>query len=328
MSGRAVSVAVPVPVDHGFTYRVPDTWPSVPAPGDRVLVPFGARALIGVVRAGAPEDADGRLKSLRERLDPADRPTLPADVIALCEWISDYYVAPVGEVYRLALPGLLTGADVRTARLTEAGVEVVASLAGEGLAPDRALSRAGARLLEAIAAARGRLPIAKLHGLRPKIAGAHHELDALVAAGLCALDWEDEDLKARVELHYRRTDYLRGSTADEQAIQAVVGRSKQRRALLDMLETADGWIGLGELRGPFPRARHLLAPLLRAGLVVVEERPRSLDPFAGEALAPTVAQTPTEDQARALASLRADVDAGAFTASLLHGVTGSGKTEV
>jgi primosomal protein N' (replication factor Y) len=61
--------------------------------------------------------------------------------------------------------------------------------------------------------------------------------------------------------------------------------------------------------------------------VAQAERPRRLDPFA-TAPAPDQPQIPTEDQARALAVLRADVDAGRFQGALLHGITGSGKTEV
>ena len=50
MSERLVSVALPVGLDRAFSYAVPDDWVSVPEPGARVLVPFGARGLVGVVR--------------------------------------------------------------------------------------------------------------------------------------------------------------------------------------------------------------------------------------------------------------------------------------
>ena len=68
--------------------------------------------------------------------------------------------------------------------------------------------------------------------------------------------------------------------------------------------------------------------LVDGGLVVAEERLRALDPFAAGTPESSTPQAPTQDQERALASLIADMDAGAFAVSLLHGVTGSGKTEV
>src|SRR5690606_22916171 len=133
------------------------------------------------------------------------------------------------------------------------------------------------------------------------------------------------------ETHFRRTALLRGRDADEPRIRDAVGRSKQRRALLDFLETAadaQGWVAVGDLRGPFPRVRQLIGPLLDSKLVVSEERPRALDPFASDSPAATTAQAPTTDQASALASLWSAVDAGEFSSFLLHGITGSGKTEV
>src|SRR5690606_35598562 len=117
---RRVSVAAPVAVDRGFTYAVPDALADAPPPGTRVLIPFGNRLVIGVVREAPPEDVPK--DSMRELVEPLDRaPALTPDLVRLCEWMADYYVAPVGEVYRLPLPGLLTGNDVRLARITAAG---------------------------------------------------------------------------------------------------------------------------------------------------------------------------------------------------------------
>jgi primosomal protein N' (replication factor Y) len=188
------------------------------------------------------------------------------------------------------------------------------------------------RVLAALATApKQELAVERLTSLRPRITGVLRILGELAARGLCTVTWEDgEDEAARVETHYRRTDYLRGSAAGEEGIQAIIGRSKQRRALLDMLETAPagGWLPAGELRGPFKRLRELIEPLVESGLVAAEERLRALDPFAAGIAETSAPQAPTQDQARALATLCADVEADAFSVSLLHGVTGSGKTEV
>jgi primosomal protein N' (replication factor Y) len=336
---RTVSVAVPVGLDRAFTYAVPADWPEAPPPGTRVLVPLGQRGVVGVVRdvAGeAPAGGAPRLRPLEEAIDPPGAPSLTPGLVRLCEWVQDYYVAPVGEVYRLALPGLLTGSDVRKARLTPAGAEALASarafvLTSDGGGP-YVPSVAEQRVLAALATApKQELAVERLTSLRPRIAGVLRLLGELAARGLCEISWDEaEDEGARVEVHYRRTDYLRGSAGDEDKLQKLVGRSKQRRALLDALETAPpgAWLPAGELRGPFPRLRELVAALVESGLVVAEERPRALDPFALGAPETSAPQAPTADQERALAALRADVDAGAFAASLLHGVTGSGKTEV
>lgn len=326
-----VDVAVPVTVDRGFTYEVPPGWPT-PEPGTRVLVPFGTRALIGVVRPNpSPERPPGRIKPLLQILDH-DGPALSPPIVALCEWLQDYYVSPVGETYRLALPGLLTGADARVVVRTEAGD---AALTGGGpllSGPDAELSKVERRLLEHLPAP-GEKPaeVLRLRGIKPKIPGLFRLLGELEARGLCSTEVRDAaEAGSRTETHVRRTGYLRGAAADEDALKAIVGRSKQRRGLLDFLEGMDegDWISLSELRGPFPRVRQLLPPLVEAELVVSEERPRELDPFASGAESQTEPQTPTADQAAALEVLIERMRSRKFCSALLHGITGSGKTEV
>jgi primosomal protein N' (replication factor Y) len=337
VSERRVSVAVPVALDRALTYGVPDDWPQPPAPGRRVLVPLGNRALVGVVRPEPDPPATDKLRALLADLDD-ETPTLTDELVALCEWLAEYYVAPVGEAYRLALPGLLGNADARTATATDAGLQAVAAagpLLSGGAAPLAAPER---RLLEALVeAGPGGLPVSRLSQLRPRVPAALRRLAELEAAGLAAMAWADAEASPlRTETCYRRTDLMWGAGADEGRLKQVIGRGKQRRAILDYLEGQrdaaeqageDGWVPVGELRGPFARARELLAPLVAESLVAQQERPRRLDPFA-TVPAPDRPQAPTEDQAQALAALRGDVDAGRFRSALLHGITGSGKTEV
>lgn len=321
---RLVSVAAPVAVDRGFTYGVPASWPEPPAPGVRVLIPFGSRRLIGVVRDAAPEALPpGKTRNLLEILDP--EPALPPDLLRLCEWIQDYYLAPVGEAYRLALPGLLTGNDVRSVRISEAGAAALTN-------PLSALKSGEHQLLSALAErAPKELAVSKLTSLKPKIPRALGVLAELAERSLVEVRWDDGgDESSRTELHLRRTDYLRGTVSDEATLRDLVGRSKQRRGLLDFLESfpPGTWVSLAETRGPFPRARVLLPPLVDAGLVAAEERPRALDPFALGEVERDVAQAPTKDQSQALEQLRERLAGRRFAVALLHGITGSGKTEV
>jgi primosomal protein N' (replication factor Y) len=337
---RTVSVAVPVAVDSAFTYRVPADWDASPEAGERVLVSFGSRVLVGVVRpnggvgeagesGGEGPQAGTELKPVLARLD-SGAPALRDDLVRLCEWISDYYLAPVGEAYRAALPGLLTNADARRAQLTDAGTSaLMGAETGPLLGGSVGASKMEARLLAAVrdAGAAG-LSLAALSRIRPRIPRAHAVVSRCESAGWISITVEEGVTKTRTETHLRRTEYLRGRTVAEPAIKAVVGRSKQRRALLDMLEHAEGWVSISELRSAFTRARQLIRPLIDAGLVAAEERPRELDPFASAAPEPTSAQDPTADQREALNALAAATDAREFRSFLLHGVTGSGKTEV
>jgi primosomal protein N' (replication factor Y) len=340
---RLVSVAVPVVLDQAFTYAVPPEL-ALPRPGTRVVVPFGARALIGVVRPAAAEPPRGKLREILELLDPVELPAMSEELAGLCEWLSDYYLAPIGECYRLALPATAMGVDARRARLLPAGVAalehdanpLLASARGkEGETLDEHERRILAHLEESGAGPDSKgLAVASLTGggaKRPSVPAILHRLTALASRGLVDIDsGEAESKRERFLVHYRRTDRLRHGSADEPAIERAVGRSKQRRALLDYLElqAPDSWTSIAELRGPFPRARELLEPLLEAGLIVSSERLRSLDPFT--ASMPTRSDPPplTEDQRSALRGLLAGLEARRFNGALLHGITGSGKTEV
>lgn len=338
-SAPQICVAVPGAADSNFSYTFAPGTTIVP--GMRVLVPFGSRVLLGIVRPLAAEVPAGvKLRRVVEVLDGPARPALPDDVTALCEWIVRYYLAPPGEVYRLALPGLLTQADARRAFATDDGIALASrieqgpllgGLDAERLPPDDRRV-----LTEIVTAGATGMPLSSIASLRPRIKGGAAIVSRLEHEKLCRVDFET-GTTTRTEMHVRRTDYLRGAMADEVALRELLGRSKQRRALLDYLESQNAgrggegeneWIGVSELRGPFPRVKTLLEPLVEHGLVVTCERPRYDDPFANREPPPTTPSVPTDEQAAALAWLREQLAARTFAQALLHGVTGSGKTEV
>jgi len=328
---RQISVALPIALDRGFSYAIPVAWPMVPVAGTRVLVPFGTRVLVGIVRPSEATATPGELKEVLDVVDE-DGPALPPPLVHLCEWMSDYYVAPIGEIYRLALPGLLTHADARHVCVTEAGQRACAGsgplLGGIWLEPRAHL------LLERVAATGPTgIDVAKLARQRPAIASVWTLLASLEIQGLVACSWEDSGTSERTETFVRRTEYLRNGPTDEQALKTKLGRSKQRRSLLDYLESqrsdsGDGWVSLAELRGPFPRVRELVTPLVEAQLVTTREQTKTVDPFAAAIAVRSMPQHPTQDQAAAIAALQQPLREGRFVSALLHGITGSGKTEV
>src|SRR5882724_10397414 len=127
-------VAVPVPLDATFTYRVGEAEPVV---GGRVLVPFRAERMVGIVTRlhdNAPQSHDKekkiQIKTVIAALDA--EPVLDSGLLKLGEWIAQYYIAPIGEVFRSMLP--LT-AEVKKQiiyRIAEAGHEALAASAGIG----------------------------------------------------------------------------------------------------------------------------------------------------------------------------------------------------
>src|SRR5580658_4183635 len=93
-------VAVPVPLDMVFTYRVPRD--AVPVVGGRVLVPFRQQRMTGIVVELHDRKPSVTAKNILTVLDAA--PVLDQQLLELGRWIADYYLAPIGEVFRTMLP--------------------------------------------------------------------------------------------------------------------------------------------------------------------------------------------------------------------------------
>ena len=250
MSDRLISVAVPVPALGRLTYRVPDDQP-MPAPGARVVVPMGPRTMTGVVLGeAAAADTAYTIKPIKHAVD--DHAFVPADVVKLTEWVSEYYLAGPGATLAAALPphGLAARTDrfktVRVAALTAAGIDAVERLAAHsGEAAE--LPRLGRRQVEALQVLKG------------------------------------------------APDGLAGSALAERGITSAA-----------------------------------ITRLKALGLVAVRNDRVDRDPFehAVSAVKPHLAREATVEQRAALATLLPLAAARAFHVALMHGVTGSGKTEV
>ena len=102
-------VILPVPLRGVFTYALAEGM-SVQV-GERVLVPFGrSKTYVGLVaRVHDQKPADYDVKDILQRLDVA--PIVTAEQLRLWQWVSDYYLSPIGEVYKAALPSGLKAED-------------------------------------------------------------------------------------------------------------------------------------------------------------------------------------------------------------------------
>ena len=122
-----VEVALPVPLFQTFTYAV-DPLIRAPAVGSRVVVPFRNATEIGICLG--PANRASLPRKVRSITDVPDAdPVLSADMIALCRWMADYYIVPIGLALRTALPSLLTGAaQPQPAKKTHRVVRIRADL--------------------------------------------------------------------------------------------------------------------------------------------------------------------------------------------------------
>lgn len=112
-----IEVALPLPVDKTFHYLVPDSLAERAQPGTRVLVPFGGRKLIGYLLGFVQSSNVHKLKELIDVLD--DAPLWTDSELGLFRWIAKYYLHPLGEVLKTALP---TGINPRLGKGTDGSV--------------------------------------------------------------------------------------------------------------------------------------------------------------------------------------------------------------
>ena len=97
-------VILPVPLDGTFTYSVPQQMEGRVQPGMRVLVPFGrSKSYVGIVaRLHSTQPEGYTVKPLAQLMD--GQPILLESQLRQWEWVSDYYMAPIGDVMKAALP--------------------------------------------------------------------------------------------------------------------------------------------------------------------------------------------------------------------------------
>ncbi len=101
-----VDVALPLPLFRTFTYEVDDADASRAGVGMRAVVPFRNRREMGVIvghDAAAPGITPKRVHAL-----PDAAPVLSESMLALCRWMAEYYIVPLGIAIRCALPAALT----------------------------------------------------------------------------------------------------------------------------------------------------------------------------------------------------------------------------
>ena len=104
-------VILPLPLDGTFTYSLPPQWQECVKPGCRVLVPFGrSKHYVGIVATLHDNKPTGY--EVKDILQPIDtQPILLREQYRLWQWIADYYMSPIGEVYKAALPAGLKAED-------------------------------------------------------------------------------------------------------------------------------------------------------------------------------------------------------------------------
>jgi primosomal protein N' (replication factor Y) len=290
-----------------FHYSVPpELLPDVRG-GQLVVVPFGARRLQGVVWGVHDRSPVAETKDLYEIADPT--PVLSPAQMELAEWISRTYLAPLVDAVLLMLPPGLT----RSARVT-------VSLNPEASLPEDLDS--GQQSVLDLLAREGELDLRTL-GRKLDSKDIDSLVDRLVRRGV--LLKRSRLAEPRVRPKTEKVAHLCVELTEE--VEEALRRARLQRAILHYLDEA-GSAAFSDIRAEVGGTSAALRALEQKGLVEVEEQEVWRDPLQGRTFVPSVPPRLTVAQERAWREIEGSLDREGPDIFLLHGVTGSGKTEI
>ena len=280
-------------------------------PGSRVLVPFRKKSMVGVVLELTDTPPEGAtIREVSKLIDLV--PALTPKLLELGRWIAGYYLAPIGEVFRAMMPPVTELTARRELVLTEAGRALAEKLQQKAVLTD--LDDDEVALLQKLLKKKGAWqasPAAKL-GISPE------GLQRLQRRGYLQIQ---ETLQGR-KRKTQRVVAWKGVVAEGKPL------NEKEERLRALLQTERGPLPLPQLLKLSQLSRAIIERLLREGLLESWEEP--IDPAEDRfdcGYTPP-AHSLNEAQERAFGAIRARFELGEFGVQLLHGVTGSGKTEV
>ncbi|MEH2220222.1 MAG: primosomal protein N' [Nostoc sp.] len=308
---RWVEVLVDCPGSTGlFTYRLPAQLEI--KPGDILSVPFGAQQLGAIaIRLLAQPNIDLAPEKIREVEDIVSVGFFPSAYWELLNRVAAYYYTPLIQVIRVALPPGLLGRSQRRLRLVRGGRAGGSSYLLASPNPSAFLTPTARQVWELLQGQpAGDYSFAYL---QQKVKSAYRGIRELLRFGLVESYLEPPRL-TRPKLQKAVT--LTGAIDSD--------LTSRQREILEVLRRHNGELWQNELLQICNASSSILKTLTQKGYIVIEER-EVLRTEQGPALAGDGAKSLTTAQASALETIQT---LDGFAEVLLHGVTGSGKTEV
>ena len=312
-------VAFPLPQDIAFTYAIPDYLKQITHRGSRVLAPLGNSKREGVIIALREEpnlpDQSIEIKNLADCLD--EIPAFSNELLQLTQWMAQYYLSSHGEALNCALPGAIRSHRRRVVRAiaTDAQIE-----------PLRKRAPLQAEILSTLRAAGDISPsqlARRIHGGNARLQPA---LLSLRQKGLIEIR---TDLTTKTKPKTIKVASLAKSPTEiELAVELLSRRAKKQSEILRRLLNVKTPIPTSEITKQAQTSIAVLNQLAEKKLIDIESVKVLRNPLSLAPVSPTQAPTLNADQFAALKAIRGAIEINQHAILLLHGVTGSGKTEV
>lgn len=314
MVPRYADVVFDLPFTQRFTYEIPAELMPVVRKGIRVFVPFGHRKTTGyVVDVVDSPPANVSVKKIQDVLDV--HPVFSDQILQLCEWISQYYLCGLGEVLRSALPPGLLMEEKRVVSLkNEVDPERVAELKARAPLQYKILQillQKRKMRLDALGKRLGRRAI-------------RYACQRLMEEGYVTID---EYVSGKAS-HAKRRKLLRLLEPGDRALETLPARASRQRAIISHLAALGGSGGFAEVVRHTKADSRSVQMLVRRGLVAVFERRIERDYYGDLDVPPAPQLILNEGQKNAVAEICSALQQETNRVYLIHGVTGSGKTQV
>ena len=300
-------------VDRVFDYRVPAQWEEEVCVGLRVMVPFGQRNTkregYVIALTETTEVPEGKIKGIVEILDEG-RPILTPSILELAKWMKKEYFCTLNQCLQAVMPAGIRTKSVWYAELTGQTSE---------------LSEKEQQMIDVLEEQGGAVPLRELE----QIFGNRTEY---------ILRCLQEKKVVRLHQKTTRSTYKKEKryvslTENEELLIAAKEKAEKDKRLAGQLRVLSAIcpgesISVEELKEKAAVTDSPIHTLLQKGILVEQRRQEKRDVFQLEDYTPTQPFYPTSEQAQALTLLREEEQKAQKRPVLLHGVTGSGKTEI
>lgn len=312
-------IAIPLNVHQTFTYRLPASFAASARPGCRVLVPFGKQLLTGYVvdihqtiEETGQQDEGFEIKDVEELFDT--EPLVTRELLDLTKWIADYYYAPWGEAIKSSLPAGINAEAETILSITNEGRAVISASSGKHA--QSAKTQALAMIAES-----GMLNAAALakEFNKNRASAIARELERV---GHITITRQMQSAQVKPKRQQAVKLIQRAPIEGARPL-----NEQQERVIKILFDSAEpiAFAQLAEIAGV---SASVIRTLEKRGYVEVFMREVRRDPLAHLKHIKPDEMALTAKQQLALNQIVEKLNENSYAAFLLHGVTGSGKTEI
>jgi primosomal protein N' (replication factor Y) (superfamily II helicase) len=313
-------IAIPSTTNKVFTYNVPTELREILKPGMRVIVPFGRRQAVGFVVALKKSTTVENLKSIKELVDLT--PNIHEPLFKVAEWMSQYYTSPMGDILKtMYVSDTPTIGGKKISLVTN---NIPKSLSAKEKVLIAELSKVKSMTLRQL---KRKLGQKNIYGILNKFA----EIGIVEVKDTFAAPRVKEKKEKIIVFNEELTDRLQ--MWEKELAARTSTRFTRQLSLIRYLQKCSAEcksITLTDLLKYSNSSLSTLNSLIKKNLLKIENRtvikPQVYDLY--ESALGTTSITLNNYQERSLQMIEAKLKGGAFHAFLLHGVTGSGKTQV